>query len=37
MVCLKVLVMAMDMVMTQPGSERDRAGTGRLSRPASLW
>lgn len=34
MVCLKVL--AMGMVMTQPGSERACAGTGRLSRPASL-
>lgn len=36
MVCLKVLVMAMDMVMARPGSERICAGTGRHSRPASL-
>lgn len=35
MVCLKAMAMAMDMIMTQPGSERACAGTGRLSRPAS--
>jgi hypothetical protein len=35
MVRLNVLMMAMDMVMARPGSERACAGTGRLSRPAS--
>jgi hypothetical protein len=33
MVRLNVLMMAMDMMMTQPGSVRTCAGTGRLRRP----
>ena len=36
MVSLNVLVMAMDMMMTQPGSMRACAGTGRLRRPEVL-
>jgi len=36
MVRLNVSMMAMDMLMTGPGSERCCAGTGRPSRRASL-
>jgi hypothetical protein len=36
MVRLNVSMMAMDMLMTRPGSARACAGTGLPSRPASL-